>query len=253
MAFAQRHGYYSTRSRVGEWMKTLYQVEYAVERARIAALWAEADEEPSRMRRTRSVSEGVLELEPTVRQVTDTLPGWAPAGAEKPAILRDWEPSLTRSELRRSMDGPTEQVTLSSPVEPRLDSVPVSPMDLAAGSAPETTLVPVPLCPADLAHHIVEVSPPGQPHGDGYRLPLPPSPEDSGEISLGALPPKRPGAACPTVSPAAAYDACQDASDAGESDAEAGRSPARWKGWTGWPTVTTVALALGAALRALSF
>ena len=243
MAFVQRHGHYISRNRVADWMKTLYRAEYWVERARIAKLWTKSmddDREPGDRRSVPATGKHtapesvrtVDDLEPTVRQRV-TLIGWAPARPDTVAA-------------------PDEIAELEAPDHDEFDFEFGGPThDLPATAHPR---LPMPVSASDLADFAVAVAPRA---GSKRSLPLPPSPEESGEIRLGSLlqavhhSPPRPPARSPIELADASEKRTSFSSDktpvtrsGRDGSPKSGRS--RWIGWTGWPMVTTVAIVLAA-------
>lgn len=280
MAFVQRHGYYTSRNRVADWMKTLYRSEYAVESARIAKLWKQVEGDNRRPANgkasataaavatgsgqrtalssdiTRKSPPGALDTGRTVdfpmenkkaRAVNDLE-----STARRPVTLIGWAPARTETATPQGRDDE----------EPNFEWAGMT-HDIPANALPR---LPMPVSASDLADFAVAVSPR---QSGKLSLPLPPSLEESGEISLGSLlpavhhspprPPARPSTRlssssdAETPSHAASNQASNDESsnDESSSGARSRRGRSRWIGWSGWPTLTTVAMILAVVGSAL--
>ncbi|MCG8416894.1 MAG: serine/threonine protein kinase [Proteobacteria bacterium] len=333
MAFVQRNGYFITRNRVADWMKNLYRVEYAAEKTRIAALWKaaagddssdisarDAMQSPGREQMASSSSEqgrgeasrNRAVFDPEVRNETATgakipeeraaeansrwrrvatIPGWTPsssrylfdnAAESVPTVVQterrddELESEATVELDREGLLGTGAETARAGRANPRAHAMPDrSPPRVRA---------------ADLADHVVQLSHARRPR---LRLPLPPRPDESGEIRLGTLPPggdsrtsgrtervrldTQPGTAsdrmrsrsvtppggssvshCPPEGPAESEDAHYESieADYAENTTEVpGGEPSCDTDvrWTNWPTLGMALMFLAAAGSALIF
>lgn len=227
-AFVFRHGFYTSQARVAGWMKVLYRVEYEVERSRIKSLWdgvelREVDSQGIDARswfsgfdtvdvtdNLGSDSEGPshdragIAFEPTVRRPSTTLVGWAPARRGQPCrparevagpAAGDTRSSAGPAVARRL--APPDLADLPGLIDlpdlPDLDDELDDPTErMPTHFLPGATVEfdePIAVSETELAGRPMAMTPRAAAGLATRRLPLPPAPEESGEIAMASLPP----------------------------------------------------------------